>query len=198
MNNQDYNRKMNDNSEDKILSITNGFKNRRLHILQDPMNSALRQARQQKGARTQLGSGTTTCSKLLLGRTNRTRRHCFLQRTDAMHPRQKSAARRDNIDQGKPAGICLPKFDVIPDMVLIYVGQSQDRRRRSTQNCWMKECIPHHKTSSNYRHVLPSIIPLRDQSTSNPYHKTSSSYDKMYKNYRICPGAALLHKLSYS
>jgi len=42
MNNQDYSRKMNDNSEDKILSITNGFKNRRLHILQDPMNSALR------------------------------------------------------------------------------------------------------------------------------------------------------------
>ena len=45
MNNQDYRRKMNDNSEDKIFSITNGFKNRRLHILQDPMNSALRQAR---------------------------------------------------------------------------------------------------------------------------------------------------------
>ena len=26
MNNQDYSRKMNDNSEDKILSITSGFK----------------------------------------------------------------------------------------------------------------------------------------------------------------------------
>ena len=45
-----------------------------------------------------LGSGTTTCSKLLLGRTNRTRLHCFLQRTDAVHPRRKSAARWDNID----------------------------------------------------------------------------------------------------
>jgi hypothetical protein len=41
MNNQDYSRKINDNSEDKILSITSDFKNRRLQILQDPMNSVL-------------------------------------------------------------------------------------------------------------------------------------------------------------
>ena len=42
MNNQDYSRKINDNSEDKILSIINGFKkNTRLHILQDPTNSEL-------------------------------------------------------------------------------------------------------------------------------------------------------------
>ena len=43
MNNQDYNRKMNDNSEDKILSITSGFK--KIHILQDPTNSAPRKAK---------------------------------------------------------------------------------------------------------------------------------------------------------
>ena len=38
MNNQDYNRKINDNSKDKILSIASDFKNRRLQILQDPTN----------------------------------------------------------------------------------------------------------------------------------------------------------------
>ena len=38
MNNRNYSRKINDNSEDKILSITSDFKNRRLQILQDPMD----------------------------------------------------------------------------------------------------------------------------------------------------------------
>ena len=40
--NRDISRIKNDNSEDKVLFITNGFKNRRLHILQDPTNSVLR------------------------------------------------------------------------------------------------------------------------------------------------------------
>ena len=92
---------------------------------------------------------------MLLGRANHTRLHCFLQMTDAAHPRRKSAARWDNVEQEEPAGICLPKSNVIPDMVLICTGQSQGRQRGSTQNCWMKERIPHHKTSSNYRHILP-------------------------------------------
>ena len=45
MNNQDYSRKINDNSEDKILSITSDFKNRRLQILQHPTNSVPRKAK---------------------------------------------------------------------------------------------------------------------------------------------------------
>ena len=56
-----------------------------------------------------------------------------------MHPRRKSAARWDNKDQGKSVGICLPKPDVMQDQVLICTGQSQDRRRGSTQNCRMRE-----------------------------------------------------------
>ena len=42
MNNRDHNRKVKDNSEDKIRYITSDFKNRRLQILQDPTNSAPR------------------------------------------------------------------------------------------------------------------------------------------------------------
>ena len=181
MNNQDHNRKINDNSEDKILSITSDFKNRRLQILQDPTNLVPRKEKQQRGTQTWLGSGMTTCSKLLLGRTNRPRLHYFLQRTDAVHPRRKSAAQRDNMEQRRLAGIYLPKTDVMLDMVLICTRQSQDRRRGSTQNYQMKEQSPHHKTSSNYCHVHPGTLLLWDQSTSNPYHKSSSSYDKTYK-----------------
>ena len=182
----------------RFFPLQMALKNTRLHILQDPMNLVLRQARQQKGTRTQLGSRTTTCSKLLLGRTNRTRIHCFLQRTGEVHPRRKSAAQRDNMDQGRPVGISLPKSDVMLDQVLICTGQSQGRRGGSAQNYQMGEHISHHKTFSIYRHVLPDKMSLQDQSTSNLYHKTSSSYYKMYKNYKIRPGAALLHKLSYS
>ena len=76
---------------------------------------------------------------MLLGRTNRHQLHCFLQRTNAVHPRRKSAARQGNMEQRRPAGICLPKTDVMLDMVLICTGQSQDRRRGSTQNCRMKD-----------------------------------------------------------
>ena len=54
------------------------------------------------------------------------------------------------------------KTDVMLDMVLICIGQSKGRRRGSTQNCQMKERIPHHKTSSNYRHVPPGTLLLRD------------------------------------
>ena len=36
MNNQDYSRKMNDNSEDKILSITSGFKKYKITHLTRP------------------------------------------------------------------------------------------------------------------------------------------------------------------
>ena len=162
INNRDTRKIKNCNLEDKILSIITSFKNRRLHILQDPTNSVPWNAKKQRGTRTRLGSGTTTCSKLLLRRTNRPRLHFFLQRTDAVHPRWKSTARRDNIDQGKSAGICLPKPDVMQDQVLICTGQSQGGQGRSTQNCWMKECIPHHKTSSNYHHVLPSTMLLWD------------------------------------
>jgi len=108
------------------------------------------------------GSGTTTCPKLLLGRTNRHRLHCFLQRTDAVHPRWKSAARQDNMEQRRLVGICLPKTDVMLDMVLIFTGQSQDRRRGSTQNYQMKEWSPHHKTSSNYHHVHPGTLLPQD------------------------------------
>ena len=153
---------MNDNLEDKILSITSDFKNRRLQILQDPTNSVLRQSRYQRGTRTQLCSRTTTCSKLLLGRTSRTRLHYFLHRTDAVHPRRKLAARQDNVDQEEPVGICLPKPDMMQDQALICTGQSQGGQGRSTQNCWMKERIPHHKTSSNYLHILPGTMPLWD------------------------------------
>ena len=45
MNNQNYSRKVNNNSEDKILSITSDFKNRRLQILQDPTYSVPRKAK---------------------------------------------------------------------------------------------------------------------------------------------------------
>ena len=45
MNNQDHIRKINDNSEGKILSITSNFKNRRLQILQDPTNSIPRKVK---------------------------------------------------------------------------------------------------------------------------------------------------------
>ena len=45
MNDRDHNRKVKDNSEDKIRYITSDFKNRRLQILQDPTNSAPRKAR---------------------------------------------------------------------------------------------------------------------------------------------------------
>ena len=45
MNDRDHSRKVKDNSEDKILSITSGFKNRRLQILQDPTNSVSRKAK---------------------------------------------------------------------------------------------------------------------------------------------------------
>ena len=45
MNNQDYSRKINDNSEDKILSITSNLKNIRLQILQDPTNSVPQKAK---------------------------------------------------------------------------------------------------------------------------------------------------------
>jgi hypothetical protein len=81
---------------------------------------------------------------------------------DAVHPRQKSAARRDNMEQRRPTDICLPKSDVMLDMVLICTEQSQGRRRGSTQNWQMKERIPHHKTPSNYHHVLPSTMLLRE------------------------------------
>ena len=67
----------------------------------------------------------TTCSKLLLGRTNSPRLHCFLQRTDVVHPRRKSTARWDNMEQRRPVGIYLPKFDVMLDIMLICTGQSQ-------------------------------------------------------------------------
>ena len=85
MNNQDYSRKMNDNSEDKILSITSGFKKYKITHLTRPNELGTTTSKVAKGTRTQLGSGTTMCSKLLLGRTNCTRLHCFLQRTDAVH-----------------------------------------------------------------------------------------------------------------
>ena len=147
---------------------------------------------------TELGSRMTTCSKLLLGRTHPTWLHCFLQRTGTVHPRRKLAAQRDNMDQGRLAGISLSKSDMTPDQALICTGQSQDRQGGSTHNYWMKERIPHHKTSSNYRHVPPGTMPLGDQSTSNLYHKTSSIYYKIYKTYKTRPEAALLHKLSYS
>ena len=52
MNNQDYNRKINDNSEDKILSIASDFKNRRLQILQDPTNSVPRKAKAKRNTDT--------------------------------------------------------------------------------------------------------------------------------------------------
>ena len=45
MNNQNYSRKVNNNSEDKILSITSDFKNRRLQILQDPTYSVPQKAK---------------------------------------------------------------------------------------------------------------------------------------------------------
>ena len=45
MNDRDHSRKVKDNSEDKIRSITSDFKNRRLQILQDPMNSVPRKAK---------------------------------------------------------------------------------------------------------------------------------------------------------
>jgi len=45
MNDRDHNRKVKDNSEDKIRYITSDFKNRRLQILQDPTNSAPRKAK---------------------------------------------------------------------------------------------------------------------------------------------------------
>ena len=38
---------------------------------------------------------------------------------DAVHPRRKSAARQDNMEQRRPAGIYLPKTDVMLHMVLI-------------------------------------------------------------------------------
>ena len=45
MNDRDHSRKVKDNSEDKIRYITSDFKNRRLQILQDPMNSVPRKAK---------------------------------------------------------------------------------------------------------------------------------------------------------
>ena len=45
MNNQDYSRKINDNSEYNVLFITSDFKNRRLQILQDPTYSVPRKAK---------------------------------------------------------------------------------------------------------------------------------------------------------
>jgi hypothetical protein len=55
-----------------------------------------------------------------------------------------------------------PYSDVILDQMLICIGQSQDRVEESTRCCWMRECVPHHKTSSICQSGLPSAIPLRD------------------------------------
>ena len=45
INNRDIRKIKNYNLEDKILSIITSFKNRRLHILQDPTNLVLQQAK---------------------------------------------------------------------------------------------------------------------------------------------------------
>ena len=127
MNNRDISRIKNDNSEDKILFIINGFKKYKITHLTRPNELDNTTSKVTKGTRTQLGSRTTTCSKLLLGRTNRTRLHCFLQRTDAVHPRRKSGGRQDNMEQRRSAGIYLPKSNVMLDMVLICTEQSQDK-----------------------------------------------------------------------
>jgi hypothetical protein len=46
-----------------------------------------------------------------------------------------SAAQRDNMDQVRITGICLPKPDVILDQILICTGQSQGRVEGSTRYC---------------------------------------------------------------
>ena len=51
--NRDHSRKVKDNSEDKIRYITSDFKNRRLQILQDPMNSA----HEKQGSKEERGHG---------------------------------------------------------------------------------------------------------------------------------------------
>jgi len=40
-----------------------------------------------------------------------------------VHPRRKSAAQQESMDQRRLAGICLPKPDVMQDQVLICTGQ---------------------------------------------------------------------------
>jgi hypothetical protein len=107
-------------------------------------------------------------------------------------------AQGDNMDQGRLIGISLPKSDVMLDHVLIYIGQSWGRVEESTRHSWMRERVPYHKTSSICQNGLPGAIPLRDQSTSNPYHKTFFIHYKQYKTSDSRPGAALPHKLSYS
>jgi len=64
------------------------------------------------------------------------------------------------MEQGSPAGMYLPKPDVTPDQALICTRQSQGRQGGFTQNCWMKERIPHHKASSNYHNVPPGTMLL--------------------------------------
>jgi hypothetical protein len=66
------------------------------------------------------------------------------------------------MEQRRPTSIYLPKSDVMLDMVLICTEQSQEKQRGLTQNCQMKERSPHHKTSSNYCHVHPGTLLLRD------------------------------------
>jgi hypothetical protein len=79
-----------------------------------------------------------------------------------MHPRLVSAAQRDNMDQVRLTGICLPKADVILDQMLICTGQLQGRVEGSTQNYWTRERIPHHKTSSSCQDGLPGTMSSRD------------------------------------
>jgi hypothetical protein len=66
----------------------------------------------------------TTRYNLQHGRRHSTRKHCFHQRKDAVHPRWISAAQRDNTDQVRLIGISLPKPDVTLDQTLIYTIQS--------------------------------------------------------------------------
>jgi hypothetical protein len=84
---------------------------------------------------------------------------------------------------------------VILDQTLICTGQSQGSVEGSNRSYWMMEWI---KTSFTCHHVLPDTMLLRDSSTSNLDHKTSSICYKTYKIHNSHPGAALLHKLSYS
>jgi hypothetical protein len=65
-------------------------------------------------------------------------------------------------DQVRLTDISLPKFDVMLDQVPICTGQLQGRVEGSTRSYWMREHVPHHKTSSTCQHVLPSTMPLRD------------------------------------
>jgi hypothetical protein len=63
---------------------------------------------------------------------------------------------------GEAAGISLLKPDVILDQTLICTGQLQGSVEGSTWSYWIRERIPHHKTSSTCHHILPSTMLLQD------------------------------------